>query len=135
MADLTDAEIDAAIERGREAQAREPRARVAKFDEATDRILIDLTNGTSVAIPTRLLQGVAGATAAEIAEVRVEGRGYGLHWEALDVDLSVPELLVGVFGTRSYMARRAGQAKSKAKSSAARRNGAKGGRPRKIKAA
>jgi hypothetical protein len=56
--------------------------------------------------------------------------GYGLHWEALDVDLSIPGLIAGIFGTRSYMARRAGQATSPAKAAAARANGAKGGRPR-----
>ncbi|MDX2223212.1 MAG: DUF2442 domain-containing protein, partial [Rhodospirillaceae bacterium] len=64
------------------------------------------------------------------------GAGYGLHWPDLDVDLSVPGLLAGLFGTRAYIdrlrARRAGSATSKAKSAAARRNGAKGGRPRKV---
>jgi hypothetical protein len=40
-------------------------------------------------------------------------------------------LLVGLFGTRSYMARRAGQATSPAKAAASRTNGAKGGRSRK----
>lgn len=34
--------------------------------------------------------------------------GYGLHWPDLDVDVTVGGLLVGVFGTRSYMARLAG---------------------------
>jgi hypothetical protein len=53
------------------------------------------------------------------------GAGYGLHWEALDADLSVP----GLLGTGAYMARRAGQATSTAKATAA--NGARGGRPRK----
>jgi hypothetical protein len=43
----------------------------------------------------------------------------------------VPDLLVGLFGTKAYMARRAGQARSSAKASAARANGAKGGRPHK----
>jgi len=46
----------------------------------------------------------------------------------------VPGLLMGVFGTRAWMAselaRRAGQAKSPAKAAAARVNGRKGGRPR-----
>jgi hypothetical protein len=55
----------------------------------------------------------------------------GLHWEALDADFRVSGLLAGVFGTKAYMARRAGQAKSPAKSAAARANGTKGGRPRK----
>jgi len=48
----------------------------------------------------------------------------------LDVDLSIPGLLSGIFGTKAYMARRAGQATSPAKAAAARANGAKGGRPR-----
>ena len=135
MAELTNAEIDAAIVRGDADQSHEPRATAARYDKASDRIVIELTNGASVAIPPRLLQGLAAATIAEIAEVSVQGRGYGLHWKSLDVDLSVPGLLAGVFGTTSHMARKAGQAKSRVKAAAARRNGAKGGRPKKSKAA
>ena len=59
------------------------------------------------------------------------GTGTGLHWEALDADLSVPGLLAGLFGTRAFMARQAGRATSPAKAAAARANGARGGRPRK----
>ena len=59
------------------------------------------------------------------------GGGSGLHWKTLDVDLSVPDLLAGLFGTKAYMARRAGQARSPAMATAARANGANGGRPRK----
>jgi hypothetical protein len=61
-----------------------------------------------------------------------------LHWPALDVDLFVPGLVVGIFGTRAWMtrelARVAGQTTSPAKAAAARSNGAKGGRPRNAKA-
>lgn len=64
-------------------------------------------------------------------QVEILGAGTGLHWEALDLDLSVPELLNGLFGTRAQMARLAGQGRSEAKAAAARANGAKGGRPRK----
>ncbi len=35
--------------------------------------------------------------------IEVTPLGYGLHWEALDVDLSVPSLLKGVYGTRAWM--------------------------------
>jgi hypothetical protein len=56
---------------------------------------------------------------------------HGAALEALDIDMSVPDLLARVFGTRSHVARPAGQVRSPAKTAAARANGAKGGRPRK----
>ena len=72
------------------------------------------------------------ATDDQLAAVEILGNGYGLHWEALDADISVPGLLAGIFGTKAYMARLAGQSKSPAKAAAARANGVKGGRPRKM---
>lgn len=131
MVELTDTEIDAAMERGRIAQQIEPRADAARYDKRNSRIIVDLTNGCTFAFPPRLAQGLETATDEELAAVEILGAGYGLHWEALDVDLSVPGLLTGLFGTKAYMARRAGQATSPAKAAAARENGRKGGRPRK----
>jgi predicted Kef-type K+ transport protein len=78
-----------------------------------------------------MVQGLDTAADQDLASVEVLGAGYGLHWEALDVDFTVGGLLAGMFGTKAYMARRAGQATSPAKAAAARANGAKGGRPRK----
>jgi hypothetical protein len=76
-----------------------------------------------------------GANEEALAAVEVDGAGFNLHWPSLDVDLYVPALVAGVFGTRDWMtrglARMAGQATSEAKTAAARRNGTKGGRPRK----
>jgi hypothetical protein len=129
--DLTDATIDTARERGRIVGASEPRAAAARYDRRAGLIVIDLTNGCSFAFPPRLAQGLEAATHEQLAEVEILGRGHGLHWETLDVDLSLPGLMAGIFGTRAYMARRAGQTKSAAKAEAARLNGAKGGRPRK----
>ena len=67
--------------------------------------------------------------------MEVDEVGFNLHWPALDVDLYVPALVSGIFGTRAWMtselARLAGKATSPAKAAAARSNGAKGGRPRK----
>ncbi len=131
MAELTDTVIDAALARGREAAASEPRARSARFDRNSGRIVVELTNGCTFAFPKELAQGLEQATASELDAIEILGGGYGLHWEALDVDLAVPDLLAGLFGTRAWMARRAGRTTSPAKAEAARRNGAKGGRPRK----
>ena len=130
MADVSDAEIDAALARGNAARLSEPRAASARYDGPLDRVIVELTNGCTFAFPPRLVQGLETATADQLVEVGVLGTGYGLHWEALDVDLSVPGLLAGLFGTAAYMARRAGKARSPAKAAAARANGAKGGRPR-----
>ncbi len=88
-------------------------------------------SGDGVAFPPRLAQGLETATEDQLAAAEVLGAGYGLHWEAPDTDLSIPDLLSGLFGTKAFMARHAGQATSPAKAAAARSNGASGGRPRK----
>jgi hypothetical protein len=108
-----------------------PRATAARYDRKLRRVVVELTNGCTFAFPPRLAQGLEEATEDELEGGEVLGAGYGLHWEALDADFTVPGLLAGIFGTKTYMARRAGQAKSPAKAAAARANGAKGGRPRK----
>jgi hypothetical protein len=130
MAEPNDAEIDAALARGAAARRLEPRAARARYDRALDRVVVELTNGCSFAFPPRLAQGLEHATADQLAAVEVLGVGSGLHWDALDVDLALPGLLAGLFGTASWMARQAGRASSPAKAAAARANGAKGGRPR-----
>lgn len=130
MADLTDAEIDAALERGKTARETEPRAAFARYDRKADRVVVELTNGCTFAFPPRLAQGLDHATADQLAKIEVSAAGYGLHWEALDVDFTVPGLVAGIFGTKTYMARRAGKTTSPAKAAAARQNGQKGGRPR-----
>ena len=132
MAELTDAQIDAALTRGEAARLSEPRAAAARYDRRLGRVVVELTNGCTFAFPPRLAQGLETATEDQLAGVEVLGAGSGLHWEALDTDLSVPALLAGLFGTKAHMARRAGQATSPAKAAAARANGAKGGRPRKL---
>ena len=130
MTKLTDAEIDAALEHGKAARLHEPRAAAARYDRQLDRVIVELANGCTFAFPPRLAQGLENATEDQLAQVEILGAGYGLHWEALDANLSIPGLLAGLFGTVAYMARRAGQATSPAKAAAARSNGAKGGRPR-----
>ncbi|HVY33969.1 MAG TPA: DUF2442 domain-containing protein [Caulobacteraceae bacterium] len=131
MADISEAQIDAAIARGRQALETEPRAASARYDRKRGRVVVDLTNGCTFAFPPRLAQGLETASDEQLKAVQILGVGYGLHWEALDVDISIPGLLAGLFGTKAYMARRAGQGTSPAKAVASRTNGAKGGRPRK----
>lgn len=130
MAELTDAQIDAALERGRTARLHEPRAAAARYDRRSRRVIVELVNGCTFAFPPQLAQGLEAATEEQLAQVEVLGTGSGLHWEALDADLSIPGLLAGLFGTKAYLAQQAGRATSPAKAAAARANGVKGGRPR-----
>jgi len=131
MVDVTDAEIDAALERGRVVRSHEPRAASARYDQGRGLVIVELTNGCGFTFPARLVQGLETATDEQLSEIEILGAGYGLHWDALDADVSVPGLLAGLLGTQAYMARRAGRATSSAKAAAARQNGAKGGRPAK----
>jgi hypothetical protein len=131
MAEITDAEIEAARERGRIVAETQPHATSARYDAKARRIIVELTNGATFAFPPALVEGLTSASDDELAEVEVIGKGYGLHWETLDEDYTVPGLVNGVFGTAKFMAARAGRATSEAKAAAARANGANGGRPRK----
>ena len=106
----------------------------ASFDARRRRLQVELLSGSAVAVPVEKVQGLAGATASQLRAVEVTGRGYGLHWPALDVDVAVPDLVAGCFGSKAWMsalARLAGSARSAAKAAASRSNGKKGGRPRK----
>ena len=111
-----DREIDRALARGRRRALSEPRATRARYDRRTGRVVVDLTNGCSFVFPARSLQGLGRASDAELADIEILGSGHGLHWPVLDADFTVPGLLMGVFGTRAWMAselaRHAGQARS-----------------------
>jgi hypothetical protein len=119
--------------RGRREAKTEPRASSAKYLSREEALRIELTNGVSITIPVALIPYLKGAGPDEIGTVEVLGRGGGLHWEALDLDLSVPALVSAIFPGREWMAelgRVGGRHSSAVKAAAARRNGHKGGRPR-----
>jgi hypothetical protein len=71
----------------------EPRAVRAIYQRAKKALEIYLTGGATVTIPIKLIPSLRRAVPSDIRSVRVLGRGGGLHWESLDVDLSVPALV------------------------------------------
>ena len=77
MAELTDSEINAAIERGHIAQQTEPRADAVRYDKRNSRIIVDLTNGCTFAFPPRVAQGL---------EAVLSDLGGGVTGEVLHVD-------------------------------------------------
>ena len=110
------------------------RAMSARYDPATHRIVMELSNGFLFGFPVKATPALARATAKQLAAVEVSSGGIGLHWEELDADLSVPGLLLSSLGRKEKLrelASMAGKTRSPAKAAASRANGAKGGRPRK----
>jgi hypothetical protein len=132
-----DEQIDAAIARGRLVPSH--RVVAATYDERADEIALRFQNGTRLAVPRQLLQGLTDAAPAQLHEIQIVGPGTGLRWPKLNVAHYVPGLIDGVFGTRKWMSeigRLGGATRSPAKAAASRANGAKGGwpkgRPRKV---
>jgi Protein of unknown function (DUF2442) len=129
-------EINEARKASQIARQHEPRALSVYYNPASQELELELKNGSKLSIDTNLIQGLENATPNQRSDIQIEGEGYGLHWETLDVDISVPGLVKGIYGTKAWMThlgQKGGQVKSEAKSEAARANGKKGGRPSKQK--
>ncbi len=97
-------------------------------------IFVELSSGVEIRFPVRLAQGLENGSPKDLAEIRIEARGLGLHWPRLDADLYVPGLLQGILVTKKWMAaigKLGGSVTSAAKAKAAVENGKLGGRPKK----
>lgn len=117
------------------ARAEDPSAVVdARYDSDADAIDLRFSGGGSMSIPRRIVPGLERASRLKVETIVVSPAGDALSWPSLDVDVYVPGLVERAFGTRLFAAstgRRGGRRRSKAKATAAKANGAKGGRPRK----
>ncbi len=136
---LTDGEVRQAEKRMQARMQSHPRATSAHYERRGARIVVSLSNGLDLAFPVRMAEGLSGAKAADLADIEITPTGLGLHWPRLDADLYLPALMNGLFGARRWMAsllgKVGGKATSSAKQAAARANGKRGGRPRKVVAA
>ncbi len=60
-----------------------------------DALIVDLSDGRSITVPLAWYPRLMNATASELQNWRLIGKGYGIHWEELDEDISVEGLLLG----------------------------------------
>lgn len=131
------AQIEKAQAAFKEIEDLAPLASGCYFDTEARMVVIEFSLGTEYRFPPRLAQGLENATDAQLANIEVFPSGSALRWPDLDVDLSIPLILEGLFGNKAWMTElgaKGGRVKSEAKKVAARANGAKGGRPKKQKA-
>jgi hypothetical protein len=69
--------------------------RVSNVTFDAERLIVDLFDGRTIAVPLAWYPRLAHASLAERNEWEVAGAGYGIHWPGIDEDLSVEGLLRG----------------------------------------
>ncbi len=67
--------------------------RVAKISFEADDLIVEFTDAKRLRIPLVHFPRLRAAAAAQRTDWSLTGRGRGIHWEALDEDLSVENLL------------------------------------------
>ena len=60
-----------------------------------DTLSVELSDGRMISVPLEWYPRLVHATPGERNDWRLIGRGYGIHWEALDEEISVEGLLAG----------------------------------------
>jgi hypothetical protein len=128
-------DVEKATLRAADRLATFPPAVKARFDRRSARVVVELATGVQIAVRAAQVQGLADASPQSLATIVISPSGLGLHFPVLDADVYLPAMIEGVLGAKRWVAAEAGRvggrATSKRKSAAARRNGKRGGRPRK----
>ena len=75
------------------ASTADERVADVRFDE--DRLIVDLMDGRTIAVPLAWYPRLFDATPEQRLNWRVAGAGYGIHWPDIDEDLSTEGLLRG----------------------------------------
>ena len=74
------------------------RVKDVRFTE--DTISVDLMDGRTITVPLVWYPRLLNASPEELAQWEICGGGYGIHWEALDEDLSTEGMLRGALPQR-----------------------------------
>ena len=69
--------------------------RVAAVRFEDDRLVVDLADGRTIAVPVAWYPRLAAAGAEQRANWELAGAGHGIHWPDIDEDLSTEGLLRG----------------------------------------
>ena len=69
--------------------------RIVNVSVTDDTLTVELSDGRTVSVPTAWYPRLVHATPEERQNWRLTGNGHGIHWESLDEDISVENLLAG----------------------------------------
>ncbi|PXW82678.1 uncharacterized protein DUF2442 [Nitrosomonas sp. Nm84] len=61
-----------------------------------DTLSVELSDGRTISVPIDWYPRLTHATEQERSSWRIIGKGHGIHWEDLDEDISVGNLLAGI---------------------------------------
>ena len=86
----------------RDAMEGHPRAVRAWIENRT--VLFELRDGRVLGFPADNFERLAAATDEQLAAVEIQADGYGLRWEAVDEDISVPGIVAGFLSDRKAAA-------------------------------
>ena len=75
--------------------------RVAGVSFDSERLIVDLMDGRTIAVPLAWYPRLLEASPEQRADWAVAGAGYGIHWPQIDEDLSVDGLLRGAPAPRA----------------------------------
>jgi hypothetical protein len=107
------------------------------YDANSDRVRLLFPNSRVVEIPRRDIEELRGLRAHDLGLLKADNAGMTISLRQRDIDIYVPGLLQELFSLRpaAELGRKGGSQRSPAKTRSSAANGAKGGRPRKRKAA
>ncbi len=69
-----------------------PRAKSVWFDDCN--IWISLVDGRQLSVPKAYFPSLENASESDLSNYELSGNGIGIHWDSLDEDLYVPNLLM-----------------------------------------
>jgi hypothetical protein len=73
----------------------EVKAAIQHVEVTEDSLVVDLTDGRTVSVPTTWYPRLMHGTAEERGHWRLIGNGEGIHWPDLDEDISAENILFG----------------------------------------
>ncbi len=62
-----------------------------------DSMWLNLSDGRELGVPLAYFPRLLNATQEQLKHYIISGGGTGLHWEELDEDISVENLMLGIF--------------------------------------